>query len=111
MVRTTVIDDPKHAICLATDRVCHYFLNQGLEIRPRIAINTVAEDLSCPDDQCCLIDTGTMAFVLVFDVIRGVRSRRSSPSGPRLNTCLFVGANDDIMLGEVLAVPESIVQI
>jgi hypothetical protein len=105
MVGTPVISDPEHPICPPADRVSHDRLDKDFEIRPRIAIDTVTDDLSGPDNQCGLIDTGSVAFVVVLDVSRGVRSRRTPLPGPRLNARLFVGTNDDITLGEFLAVP------
>jgi len=98
-MNSTVIGNPENPICALADREFHDILNEPFKIRTCVIGDTVSIDLSRSDNEGTLIVASTVTFVLVFTPEGRARSRRCLMPGPGADTGLFVGTDDDILIG------------
>jgi hypothetical protein len=110
-MNTAVVGDPENPICQRADREFHDIPDETFKIRACIICDTVSIDFSRSDNEGTLVVASAVPFVPVFTPEGRARSRRCLMPGPGANTGLFVGTNDNILIGWFFAFLDSVVQI
>ena len=109
----TIVDDPEHAAGLGIGRLGHHPVDQAIKGHDAALRLAVAEKLGPMDIQGRQVSQRPAPLVLMFHLHRlaGLGRLGGMDASAGLDAGLFVGRNDELVLLQGLALPDSLVEI